>query len=120
MDEVKSIRDKAKSMQAYAQQALNRDSEITCAKIRIRAERKAGQMLNEQAKNGQRANKGRPKMSSDTTLLSDIGVSRDQSSDWQKLASVSDEEFEQALERAEKVPTTKGDIEANLTTDWRD
>jgi hypothetical protein len=58
-----------------------------------RAERKAGQMLAESAEQGERAKLGRPgKRSEDATFasavptLAQIGVTRDQSSKWQKVA----------------------------------
>ena len=66
-------------------QSAQPGSEIQCAKIRIRAERKAGQLLTGMEKN----KGGRPNgenRSNDTTSLADMGVSKDQSSQWQKLA----------------------------------
>jgi hypothetical protein len=45
---------------------------------------------------------GNPNMSNDATgcppTLADIGITRDQSSRWQKLAGMSDEHFEAAVE----------------------
>ena len=79
-------------MAAYAR--LAKDSEMIswATEIKVRAERKAGEMLAEAKKNGERANRGKPaKMSNDATL-SDIGISRDQSSRWQKLAGISEQQ----------------------------
>jgi hypothetical protein len=42
VEEVKDIRDKALALEHYARQALNTDAERKAAKIRIRAENKAG------------------------------------------------------------------------------
>lgn len=62
-------------------------------------------MLRVGAENGERATTGRPgKTSHDVTFsaptLSDIGISKNQSSRWQKLADMPDEHFETAVETA--------------------
>jgi N6-adenosine-specific RNA methylase IME4 len=115
VDEVKDIRDQARAFEVWARQALNKEAEAKAARIRIRAEKKTGELLREAKRSGQRrdATQGRPKASDDTTLispvtkLSDLGVSRDQSSQWQQLADIPKETFEKAL-AADKVPTTQG------------
>jgi hypothetical protein len=77
--------------------------------IRLRAERKCGELLSGDI---ERAGRGRPaKMSGDTTL-SDLHISRDQSSDWQRLAAIPDDEFEAAL-ATEETPTTAGVLRAH-------
>jgi hypothetical protein len=109
VDEVKDIRDKALAFEAYAKQAKNTEAERRACEIRLRAERRAGQLLSGM----DRAGRGRPeKMSDDTTLsptptLSDLGVSRDQSSKWQQLAAVPEAEFESALAVSEKPSTNR-------------
>ena len=105
IDEVKDIRDKARAMEVYAQQAMNVDAERQAIEIRIRAERKVGQMLRDMDKN---AGAAQPTRSSDTTTLEDMGISKDQSSKWQRLAAVPDDEFEQALADTDTRPTTAG------------
>lgn len=112
VDEVKDIRDKAEAMAAYARQAQDTDLIKWATEIKVRAERKAGQMLAEMPKaTGTKAQlAGRssgghivvpPENAAKT--LSEIGVTKNESSRWQKLAAVPDEQFEQAVIAAKEV-----------------
>lgn len=99
-DEVKDIRDKAIAIQMYARQAQNVELERQACEIRLRAERRAGQLLGEMEKaKGARGNPGgqgaKVVRSDDTTAqtLPEMGITRDQSSQWQKLAKVPEQEF---------------------------
>jgi hypothetical protein len=118
VDEVKEIRDKARAIEVYAAQALNRDAERQAAEIRIRAERKTGELLKQTKQNGERQDRSQPKKlnvaSSDIKpqTLVDLGISRDQSSDWQKLAEIPKEKFEEALANPYVMPSTAGILEA--------
>lgn len=108
IDEVKDIRDKAQAMAAYAKQANDTKLIEWATEIKIRAERKAGQMLAEMDKNrgsmGSGSNQHEVR-SLDVTApkLSDLGISKNQSSRWQKLAAVPDNQFEQAIVAAKEV-----------------
>jgi hypothetical protein len=109
VDEVKEIRNKAIALETYARQALNLDAERKAAEIRIRAERRVGQLL----KRPGAIKEGRPKKLSGEAIvskLSDLGISLDQSSQWQKLAAISEGEFEKRLASAPDKPTTTGMI----------
>ena len=77
--------------------------------IRLRAERRAGQLLSkmEKAKGGQPYQSGGT-MGSPKTLRA-LGVAPDQSSRWQALAGVPDQDFEKAI-GGEKKPSTSGII----------
>ena len=117
VDELKNYRDKARALELYAQQAMNRKAEAQAAEIRIRAERACKLLIREEQANGQMATReDGADLSRGTTskkTLADVGVSRDQSSKWGGLADLSDEEFEQRLsDRRERkeVPTTDGII----------
>lgn len=107
VDEVKDIRDKADAMRIYAMQAKNKDLEIDAAEIRIRAERRLGEMIALQKATaglntgaaGAGVNQHTPKKEvrssvSTAPKLSDVGVSKDLSSRAQKLAAVPEDEFE--------------------------
>jgi hypothetical protein len=81
VDEVKDLRDKAKALQVYAKQAKNYEAERKAGEIRIRAERRAGELLREMKQRGERDPGGRGRVESrPTTQLSDLGITRDQSS----------------------------------------
>jgi hypothetical protein len=52
--------------------------------------------------NGQRKNEaGRPKKVSDCATLPDLGITRDQSSQWQQLAEIPEQEFEASLQNGQ-------------------
>ena len=109
VDEVKKIHDKATALLAYARQAGDFELQNTAAEIRILAERKAGQLLVDMGESGQRQAKlnGRPRKVSSTTrlptTLPKLGITHDQSSKWQRLARlVDDETFERALLQAKE------------------
>jgi len=115
IDEVKSIIDKARALEVYAAQAMNTEAEAKAARIRIRAERKTGELIAEGQRSGQMqtagdnagAHRGKQRSSCGTTTLRDFGISRDQSSRWQRLAEIPKKEFDEAL-IADDVPTTIG------------
>jgi len=102
IDEIKNIRDKAEAMRVYAKQAkLGLEAQNHAAEIKLRAERRAGELLRDMEKN----KGGRPTDETDNTLLpvtppklSEIGISKMQSSRWQALADIPDARFEEAIE----------------------
>lgn len=101
VDEVKDIRDKAEAMAAYARQAKDQELILWATEIKVRAERKAGELLSQARERGERAGSGGSlKKESPPPTLSDIGISNDQSSRWQSLASMTDEHFETAVATA--------------------
>ena len=111
VDEVKDIRDKAEAMAAYARQAKDTELVQWATEIKVRAERRAGQMLAEMPKASGNAGLGRPKIGGNTIVppksndktLADIGITKNESSRWQKLAAVSEEQFEHAVAAAKEV-----------------
>jgi hypothetical protein len=102
VDEVKAWSDKAAAMQAYGRMAKDKTLEVDAAEIRIRAERRLGEMLVEQKADGG-LNKGKLKQGpalvcdeggKQAAKLADAGISYDLSSRAQKLAAVPEAEFE--------------------------
>ncbi len=114
VDEVKHIRDKAEAVRVYAKQAGDFELQNKAAEIRLFAERRAGELLADMSKNPGTRGEGRPRKdgtkirrsSSATTYppkLDDIGITKDQSSKWQRLAKlIDDAAFERALTRAKE------------------
>ena len=112
VDEIANIRHKARQIEAAAQVARAHEWEDKAREIRIRAERKCGALLSQR----QMAPPGMPpKNTSEVTRdlpkpLADLGISHDQSSEWQKLAAVPDNTFEQAFNEPGTRPSTSGII----------
>jgi hypothetical protein len=108
IDEVKDIRDKAVAMRMYAMQAKDRILIDQATEIRLRAERRAGQLLKEMHKRGERhTGRGDQKSGSQsaTPKLSDLGINKSQSSRWQKLADIDDDAFEGVVTHAQQKAT---------------
>lgn len=107
IDEVKDIRDKAEAIRLYAKQAgLGIEMQNDAADIKLRAERRAGELLSEMKVNGERQREVRPKAYHDDTLsppkLEDLGVTALQSSRWQQIAAIPDEVFETHIQEAKE------------------
>ena len=105
VDEVKDFADKAEAMRVYAIQAKDVDLEIMASEIRVRSERRLGEMLIE-AKNAGQFNRGKPKAKSSETeeyqvplKLSDIGIDHKLSSRAQKLGGIAERAFEAMIGR---------------------
>ena len=105
--EVKEIRDKAEAVRTYAERAgLGLEQQNAAAEVRLRAERRAGEMLAKMALHG---GDRRGADANDRVTLGDLGVSKDQSARWQKLARVSAGDFDAHVvavkERGEELTT---------------
>lgn len=123
-DEAKEIKDQARALQIYFQQSHDFENERKAATIRIRAERRMGQLLKQQEKNKGSAGRlsgrdspgtpiVRPPERKPPPTLKQQGISKHESSQAQRLADIPDEEFEYALavhEATDTVPTSGGII----------
>lgn len=104
VDEVANLADQAVAAQAYFRQSQDLDNEIEASRIRVRAERRLGQILKEMAASGERATKQgtlkQAPMSRGATsapTLADLGIPRDRARRAMQLAEVPEPEFEAAL-----------------------
>jgi N6-adenosine-specific RNA methylase IME4 len=106
VDEVKAIRDKAVAMQVYARQAKDSTLITQATDIRMRAERRAGELLIEMAERKERREHSQRSRGATSKKLppklSDLGISKTQSSRWQKLAALETANFEADVERSTK------------------
>ena len=104
IDEVKDIRDKAEAMRLYLKQAgESLEAQNHVAEIKIRAERKAGVLLQEMPKNrgGQVEHADYPSTGNivlPVEKLEDIGITKMQSSRLQAVAAVPEDVFERHVE----------------------
>jgi hypothetical protein len=109
VDEVKDIRDKAEAMAAYARQA--KDSELIqyATEIKVRAERRCGEMLaSAELRNGGHAARARSHVATEAPpTLRDMGLTKSESSRYQQLAAMPTEHIETAVETAK---ATAGEV----------
>ncbi len=101
LDEVKALSDKAIALRAYYAQSQDTENETSAMRIRLRAERRLGELIASEQEAGRLASRGdnaHTMMSSPTTsTLSDLGIPRDRSARAQELARVPEDQFEAAL-----------------------
>jgi hypothetical protein len=123
-DEVKDIRDKSEAMRAYARMANDMQLQLDAAELRLRAERRLGQMIRTQKEGGYGLNEGgRPKKTpsnqeevSRVPSLPEIGIDHKLSSRAQKIAGISDEAFEAAVDRVrERIEARDGRVSLDIT-----
>lgn len=123
IDEVKDIRDKAEALRTYIrQQGASLEMQNQCAEIKLRAERRAGEILREQEKATGTRNQlaGRDSSGGSTVLppeketstLAEFGINKTQSSRWQQVADLPTETFEQhiAETKAKKKELTSASV----------
>jgi hypothetical protein len=108
VDEVKDIRDKAEAMAAYARQA--KDSELIqyATEIKVRAERRCGELLSQTEKHrGGRPTGNHSNDESGFQTLAEMGLTHNESSRYQQLAAMPAEHFETAVATAK---ATAGEV----------
>lgn len=110
VDEVKLIRDQAQAIQAYLhQQRASLEMQNDAAEIKVRAERRLGEMLT-----GMEKHPGAATPSHDVRTLpphlADLGIGYMQSSRWQLIARVPETTFDELIRERKEQP------DAELTT----
>jgi len=113
IDEIKEIRDQAEMLRAYAKQSgESLEMQNMCAEIRLRAERRAGELLKEREWHPPGPDKeDRSHDATEPPKLEDIGINKSQSSRWQQMADVPEIDFEKYIAHVvveEKELTTSG------------
>ena len=113
IDEVKDILDKAEALRIYARQAKNLENEIICADIRLRAERRLGELLID-AKEQRKLHQGpeRRKSSDGAPIerikLEDYGVDKKLSVRAQRIGHLPSQEFEEISARVRETIRERG------------
>lgn len=118
VDEVTELHNKARALELYARQAKNTDAERKACEIRLRAERRAGELFRDMERTPPRESgaagavaqgKQGPAIAAGPseyrTALDSSGVTERTAQRWQELATVPDETFENALRAPEKPST---------------
>lgn len=108
IDEVKAVRDGAERLRLYLKQSKESlEMQNDAAEIGLRAERRAGEMLREGKENGDRQGQGGDRKSNNhnerlisAPTLKQIGITQNQSTRWQSIANIPEEQFEHAIGQA--------------------
>lgn len=114
--EIKEVRDRSQTLRQYVKQrGHSLPMQNLWAEITVRAERRAGQLLEEQKEKGERdAGMGGDRKSLSyhgSVKLSDLDITFNQSSRWQQIAKIPDEKFDEyisVMKEADKELTSKG------------
>lgn len=115
VDDAKNLIDIAEAARVYAKQVkLGLEAQNHAAEIKLRAQRRAGELLDAmpKAQGGEYKNTGKGYIPVNAPpRLEDIGVTKIQSSQWQAIASIPDDEFEEKItevKQSEEEITTAG------------
>ena len=101
IDEVKEISDKAAALRHYAKISKNREAEAQALTIRMRAQRRLGELTEAMEKaHGNRYNVETPPGGvSKKDQLQDAGIKQQEANRYEQLSKLSDPEFEQTVQR---------------------
>lgn len=98
LEEVIRVRNETEAVRCLVQKAkLGLEMHNEAAEFKLRAERKAGEMLASAAQPGRKPTK---RYHSGTFKLGELGITKNQSSRWQRQAAVPEQEFEAYLQES--------------------
>lgn len=101
VDEIANLADQAVAAQAYFRQSQDVDNEMQASRIRVRAERRLGEILKRMAETGERVTRATARSSctaqDDVPTLSDLGIPSDRATRAMQLAEVPQDQFDAAL-----------------------
>lgn len=122
VDEVKDIRDKAEAIRSYARQANNRALEIEAAEIRFRAERRIGELMEDQRTGIGLAKPGPKKIGSEVgpnpPTLAEAGITKHLADRARKYAALPPERFEGMMaQRRDRITHENARVTVNLMQD---
>ena len=108
IDEISNIRNQAEAYRYALRQAKESPEVIRKAEeIKLRAERRAGELLKEAPKNKGQILRGSTIVPrEDTPTLKEMGVTKKQSFRWQKIANIPEEKFENYIEVQKELSTS--------------
>jgi hypothetical protein len=104
VDEVKDINDKAVALKAYAKQAKDKKLEADAHAIRMRAERRLGEMIKEQKrtiglnKGGTSEHRNRVSKKPGMPTLASQGIDKNLADRSRKAAAIPEQQFEQKVQ----------------------
>jgi N6-adenosine-specific RNA methylase IME4 len=103
VDEVTEWIDKAAAVREYGRRIKNRQIEIDAIEIRVRAKQRRGELIRELKASGRlvtpRTARTIESPSNDLITLDDLGISRNESSEEQKIAAIPRDSFERLVAR---------------------
>ena len=105
LEEIKEIRDKAEAIRQYVKAAgYSLENQNKAAETKLRAERKAGELLKQMEKNkgGQPSKKNYGHHVHSSPSLKDLGIHHKQSQRWQQIADLPEESFENKIEEVKQ------------------
>lgn len=98
VDEVREIMDRAVAVQAYARMAEDRELETRGAEVRLRAQRRLGQLMDDMPKATNRHKTPSGLKNNPVETLADKGINKNLAHACRKAASLDDEDFEAVLD----------------------